>query len=115
MERNKNYVRGGNYSGLLTFGMLSKKYCCNCGCKLSIKRIKYRKIYKGVLLTSVDHHTEWCYYCECCNYYIGYRNQKKIAKFQKQTQNKKISEGVKIIEQYKMNLRKDGKNFYLDE
>ena len=107
---NKINIPGRNYIEFFDLRLLKKSNCCKCGEKLKIKFFRYRELKEyGKFTISAQIYT-FCYYCEKCNYYIEYKNQKRI--------NDCINEAIidkqqreQLIKKYKMNLIKEEKWF----
>ena len=107
---NKVNVPIGNYIDFFDFRLLKRNYCCKCCRKLKIKFLRYRKLNDFGSFTMSEQHYTFCYYCEKCNYYIDYKNQKIINKYLSKT-NVETKKCEDLIRKHKINLIKKGKWF----
>lgn len=106
----KKIINGGHYYILFDFRLLKKSYCCKCGEKLVIKKAKYLTLMKEFTWVEAKHNTEYLYFCSKCNYFIDYKNQKIISKYQRDYNRIELENSEQLILKHKMNFAKiDGK------
>jgi hypothetical protein len=104
--KNKMVVSGGYYSVFFDFRLLKVNYCCHCGQNLKISRVNYIRLIEYALHYRADHEKNYFYHCDKCNYYIKYKNQKKISKMQSEKGSLKLPNSKKIISQEKVDFKK---------
>ena len=104
-----------SYEGRIRFDirLLKKSYCAKCGSKLKIVQREYVEFRHGErwagLWTGIieDYIGHYLYTCKKCNYDITYRNQKLIAKQQKEEGSLIISGAKNKINELKFKLQKN--------
>lgn len=98
---------------LFDFRLFKKSYCPKCGKKYRLKLLKYIEYSDYKLFTTSHTYHDVYYYCEKCDFYIKYSNQKGITKQQKNKNCKILPDADKIIKENKINVKKEGKIYVL--
>lgn len=84
---------------------LRRSYCCKCGNKLKrkYKKIGSQKTHKYIKLVYNVNYVclKLVYYCPVCNYYINYKNQKKVMSSQKEQKKYILDNSKRIIRMFK--------------
>lgn len=111
---NKKIINGGYRAVLFDFRLLKKNYCCHCGQKLIIKKVKYLVLRNIFKIVEAEHNTEYFYYCSECDYLIEYKNQKEIFKFQTDNESLKLVNSKQLISKYDVKLLKINQYLILD-
>lgn len=106
-------LKRGNFYYLFNLRLLKKNYCPKCGKKYVLKKLKYKRFYDHKVFATYDINHGIYYYCEKCDFYIKYSNQKGITKQQKNKNCKILPDADKIIKENKINVKKEGKIYVL--
>ena len=113
--KDKAVLKGSYYSSFFDFRLFKKNHCCNCGNELIVSTVRYKRIVDYLLYYSVEHHKDYFYHCQKCNYYIKYKNQKKILKQQIEKGSLKLTDARKLISEYKEKFVKVDKELVLED
>ena len=106
---NKKIVSGGYRFGFFDMRLFKNNYCCKCGRKLIIKRTNYLILLNRIMFLEAQHHTDYFYHCDHCDYYIEYKNQKIISKVQKEKGSIELVDAKELILRNKVKFKKIGK------
>ena len=101
-----------NYFGFFDFRLLKKNYCPKCGQKYKLKILTYRKQKEYKVFLTYNTYTNIYYFCNQCSFYMNYKNQKHIARLQKEYGNNIVDNAKSIIDTNKIQVKKE-KDYYV--
>ena len=110
----KLIVQGSNYISLFDLRVLKGNYCINCSHRYNVKFLRYRRYIDYVAYIKYNRHLDLFYYCDCCKYYIRYRDFKKMNEI-KNDSNSGHKNNMELINRYKLPIIKKNDIFIIQD